>query len=460
MTSRNPKAVRKYLERHAEPEVREVERLGRRTPAFGHALCIPAYGEHDSLFQTLDAVPTGPAGDNLIVLVVNETVDAPEWVRQSNGHALARLRRELGPALRSATHMECFRHPTGELWLLDRTASGNPLPQGQGVGLARKIASDVALALDSAGGLISPWLHCTDADALLPGDYFERSAALDPLAGTAPTALLYDFRHSRMSDPDIDRAALRYEIFLRYYVLGLHAAGSPWAHQSLGSTLALAPVAYAQVRGFPKRRAAEDFHLLAKLAKLGPLLPMRGAPIHLSGRPSTRVPFGTGVGVARELERIAAGEPYPVYDPQVFRGIESWLACLRELATPLSGSRAHDESSIRRALERHAKRCDFAHGDLLWKLLAEGGEAEHAIRASAQGIRRLHEGFDALRTLRLIHRLRDGALPSRPLIEALETAPFLDAPLPNDLAALGCHMHELEARRLPGPGPVPESGTK
>ena len=450
MSAPPPKSVRKYLSQHAEAEARTLVWPTDRVEPFGQVVCIPAHGEGANLFGALASIPNGTRGDNLIVLVVNATLDAPDWVHEANTRTLSRLQQEFGPAKPHGEAIERLCHPTGELWLIDRAGPDAPLPRGQGVGLARKIASDIALAVWASGGLTSPWLHCTDADALLPGDYFERSGAIEPSRSPSPAALLYDFRHTRMADPDIDRAALRYEIFLRYYVLGLQAAGSPWAHQSLGSTLALSPLAYAQVRGFPRRLAAEDFHLLAKLAKLGPLVPLRGAPIELSGRPSSRVPFGTGVGVAKEVERIRAGEPYPAYDPRVFLGVESWLGCLAELGSPPSGGRAHDESSAKEALDRAAERCGFAHPSALWRVVLDGGDAHRALAASGRGLRRQHEGFDALQTLRLIHRLRDEALPSLPLLAALEAAPFVDFALPSDLASVRRQLQERETLRLPG----------
>lgn len=446
-----PKAVRKYLEDHAEPEAREAATDPLSSDSFGHVLCIPAHGESESLFETLASIPPGPHGDNLILLIVNETPSTPEGVRETNAQTLKRLRREFGsdgPVIASGQPLS---HPTGTLWLVDRSVAAMPLPDGQGVGLARKVVSDIALAVWSKGQLASPWIHCTDADAVLPRDYFERAAAVARHGANTPAALLYDFTHARMTDPAVDRAALRYEIFLRYYVLGLHAAGSPWAHQSLGSTLAVHALAYAQVRGFPKRLAAEDFHLLAKLGKLGPLRQLRGEPITLSGRPSDRVPFGTGVGVTRELERMRTQQPYPAYDPRVFSGLKAWLGCLAEL-TPPHGAPADgpSEGSLRQSLGRHALHCGFPDPALLWSTLSDQGDVSRALRASGQGPRALNEGFDALRTLRFVHRLRDGGLPSIPLLTALDEAPFIDPITTDDLASVRGALQTLEARRQPG----------
>ena len=51
--------------------------------------------------------------------------------------------------------MERQSHPRGDLLIIDRTHTGLVLPDDQGVGMARKIAADVALALWTAGSIES-----------------------------------------------------------------------------------------------------------------------------------------------------------------------------------------------------------------------------------------------------------------------------------------------------------------
>ena len=82
----------------------------------------------------------------------------------------------------------------------------------------------------------------------------------------------------------IDQATVMYEISLRYYVLGLAAARSSYAYQSIGSTLCVDAPAYLSVRGFPKRAVGEDFYLLDKLAKVGPLRRISAEPRAASAR--------------------------------------------------------------------------------------------------------------------------------------------------------------------------------
>ena len=443
------KALRKYLAQHAEPEADRIRECLAPDRHYGHVLCIAAYGEGEGLVRSLSSVPEGPRGAILIIVVVNESNSSPDWVRVANQDTLAALRGRRAGAAELGAPMERQGHPRGDLLVIDRTHSGLVLPDDQGVGMARKIAADVALALWTAGGIKSPWIHCSDADVLFPADYFGRPLAEDGdvPADDGPAAFVYDFRHLTEPDPETARAALRYEINLRYYVLGLRSAGSPYAFHTVGSTLALSPLAYARARGFPRRRAGEDFHLLAKLAKLGPVRALRGEPILLSGRVSTRVPFGTGAGIAKQLERVEAGAFHPAYDPRVFAWLGVWLSTLSSLGE----GRLPGELSLRDCLSEHAADVPEVDAALLHDILDELGAIRAAESGRHRGIRHLHERFDALRTLRFIHCLRDRRFASIPLETAIREAPFiaLDSLAGGrDLAATREALARLEATDL------------
>ena len=299
------RAQKQYLDRYAEPEAGDLGALRRR---FGHVLTVPAYGEGRELRKALASIPAGPLGDVLTVLVVNGRVDSPRSMRDANLAMLDELRAAGGRGVPVAQNAVVHEHPRGALLLVDRATPGRELPPRHGVGLARKIAADIALALWSEGRVASPWIHCTDADVALPTDYFEAAAS-----NASDAALVYPFRHV-----DATREALEYEVSLRYYVAGLRFAGSPYAFHTIGSTLAVHATAYARVRGFPKRLAAEDFYLLNKLAKVGTIRSLDGEPIRLSARTSNRTPFGTGRALERARGRARDLAPLRVYHTDVF----------------------------------------------------------------------------------------------------------------------------------------------
>jgi hypothetical protein len=447
------KAVAKYLAGHAEPE----SALARRIPGrFGHVLVVPAYGERESLFRLLASVPAGPDGPVLIVVVVNARSDSPPAVHEANRAAAERFERELpapevlsdGPAAR------LHDLPGGKLLRIDRASPGHFLPEGQGVGLARKIGNDLALALSASGRISSDWLHNTDADTELPRDYFEQTTPLD--AGKTAAAF-YFYEHRFEEDPDLALAGRLYEISLRYYVLGLEWAGSPYAYESMGSCLAIPARAYAEVRGFPHKNAAEDFYVLDKLAKTGAIERLAGSPLTLEGRPSDRVPFGTG----RALRDLTAGRRslanFRLYHPLVFAHLAACLSMIERLA---------ETGDPARALGELPAENPFFRTDLLRESLEEMGISSaiaEARKRSADGEtlrRHLHTWFDAFRTLKLVHLLRDGGLPSLPWREALAEAPFtaLSSSTEDDAEKLRAALAEEEGKLAASPAGLPQKG--
>jgi hypothetical protein len=283
--------------------------------------------------------------------------------------------------------------------------------------LARKLGADIGLRLYAGGRLKSPFLHSTDADVELPADYFDRP---ELVRSPRASALLYPFTHRPEDDPALARAIALYEISLRYYVLGLAYAGSPYAYHTIGSTLAVDAAAYAKVRGFPKRTAGEDFYLLSKLAKVGAIARMSGQPIAVRGRPSDRVPFGTGPAVRRIAE--TGPERFTLYHPSLFEYLRAWLEALAGIA-PGKGD------SVELLARRSCGRMGLDAERLI--LAAETLGALDAVARAAseskdhEGLkRRLSTWFDAFRTLKLLHALQEKGLAKVVWDEALRGASF------------------------------------
>jgi hypothetical protein len=415
----------KYFARYAEPEARLAAAV---TSAYVATLVVPVCREPIACLDGFRAALAGASGRVLLILVVNAPADASAEAHRENQQLLGDLAARFPDrlALRAPdVSTEAWLAPweSCELLWLDRASPGACLPPGEGVGMARKLGADLAAALCLNGQIASTQIACSDADAMLPGDYFERlsRAAREP---GASTAVLWPFLHEPGENGAIDAATVLYEISLRYYVLGLAAAHSCYAYQSIGSTLCIDAAAYSSVRGFPKRAAAEDFYLLDKLAKVGPLRRLSGAPLRLRARASDRVPFGTGRRTREIAELTERGDPFELYSPEVFGA----------LGVVLEGLNAFAESREPSALERvvNARLAELASPVLgvLESLKVFPALTAAAGQAPAGPVlrRRIHTWFDALRTLRFIHGLRAARLPSLPWADALATAPFLREP--------------------------------
>jgi hypothetical protein len=393
-----------YRNRHAEPE----SGLAALCPAsFDMVVVVPLYAESATFVDSYRAAARG-AGRLLLIAVVNGRMGADDAVHASNAACLRELRARF--SLHELGRGGWLGHD-GSLSLLvvDRFAANRRLPSRQGVGLARKIGADIALELIAAGRVRHPFVAMTDADTRLPEDYFGRIAELEPECSAA----MFPFWHEPSGRPDVDRATALYEIRLRYIQRGLQWAHSPYAFHTVGSTIAVNALSYAQVRGVPRRRAAEDFYLLGKLSKLQPLARLRGAPLQIRSRVSDRVPFGTGA----ETAKLARGGAFELYHPDCFaavRDVVGWLQSVSEcpgvlgpdLLTPMS-------PPVRDFLESQG-----APG--AWRKLSE--QAPDALAR----LRRLHDWFDGFRTLKLMHHVRDRVTSSLPWQDAIRRAPFMN----------------------------------
>jgi hypothetical protein len=230
-----------------------------------------------------------------------------------------------------------------------------------------------------------------------------------------------------------------YEYSLRYYVAGLSFAHSPYAFHTIGSTIAVNAAHYAKVRGFPRRQAGEDFYLLNKLAKVGSIMQLSAEtdcePIDIAARLSDRVPFGTGAAVGRIMELENPAREFLLYHPAVFGLLRSWLGSL-----PTFWQSRSSDIGVILSISNHSP-MDL---QVLIGGLEESGAAEalqHAFRQSSdakQFNRQIHTWFDAFRTLKLIHHLRDHHLPSIGF-ETLVTEPNLDHLLKHESTLPGLH---------------------
>jgi hypothetical protein len=419
-------ALRKYFERYAEPEAVWGHDLHTQ---YAGVLVVPLQREDESFLDNLTPALNGAGGRVLVVAVVNATDEAPTATHDGNARLLRVLadrlvpRQELPSLARSPASAILGRPGAFDLLVIDRASPGKRLPVGEGVGLARRIGMDLALQLQQLDGVTSPWLATTDADAQPPASYFQTLAGVAPLTprGLRRVALTLPFWHTPSGDVAIDRATADYELSLRYYTLGLAAAGSPYAYQSMGSSLAVLGKAYAEVRGFPRRNAGEDFYLLDKLAKVGALHRPDCEPIRLRSRTSDRVPFGTGRKVGEIVQNAGA---LSTYHPRVFELLRATLTALRHAVA------TRDADSWRLQLQGDGQLDAGTVGAIssaleeLQVFEALPGMLDASPDARVRE-RRLLTWFDALRTLRFIHVLEGRASLGRlPLFEALALAPF------------------------------------
>lgn len=416
LSSQEAKTIARYLEHYAEPAVNDIslDHVG----CFQSIIVLPIFDESPDQLQRFLDFNNGQV--TLMIWVFN----APESAKKLP--ALARTQKallhclELSKAQKISSHLWFFKvNESLAIVCVDRCTS-DLIPEKQGVGLARKLGMDIALSLiqqqySKTAQLVS-WIHSTDADVQLPQDY-----ALLSFDDQNISACVYPFQHT--AETGYEKAMKEYEFSLHYYVESLRCAGSPYAFHTIGSLIAVAPLAYAQVRGMPKRSGAEDFYLLNKLQKVGKVKTLQTPDIGIAGRPSHRVPFGTGPALIKIHSLNAQGESLKVYHPRIFFLLKVLLTCVSHIE-----HRSSDEdillSQLRVKLGNNEEELNAIlsiFDDFSWPKQAKHLSQQKTALAIQQAF---HTWFDAFLTLRFIHECRDRLYPN---IELTNLPSLLDA---------------------------------
>ncbi|MBL4889390.1 MAG: glycosyltransferase, partial [Candidatus Lindowbacteria bacterium] len=248
-------------------------------------------------------------------------------------------------------------------------------------GWARKTAMDAASAEANDQDIIL----CLDADTLCSYHYLK---GITDAFDAAPHAVALSSRYCHPAEKD-DRnslAILRYEVYMRCYVLNLSRINSPYAYTPIGSAMAVTRKAYRSIKGMSPKRAGEDFYFLQKLAKHGEILRYSDGMVNPSNRLSDRVPFGTGAALTKGIH--GDWSSYPFFPFEHFNEIEKTFSCFPTLYE------ANQETPMSSFLERQLNVTD------LWAPLRNNSKNEK------QFVRFCHERVDALRTFQFLRHRR------------------------------------------------------
>lgn len=403
--------MQQYIERYAESEVglcRDFLHI------YDNVLCIPAFAEDQNFLDSVLKKQTAVSA--LVIVVINAPSNA-ESIKIQQTINIATYLKTTYPIIESfsdtAHLLDGPEH--WDILLIERCQSGCFLEEKFGVGLARKIACDIACTLIHSGKIKSYWIHTTDADAILPTDYFKAVTQLDPQTDSAGT---YPFQHTANNNLEILQAQNLYDLSLHYYRDGLAWADSDWAFHTIGSTIVVNARHYALVRGFPKKNAGEDFYLLNKLGKTGNIVSLDTSPIFLHSRLSERVPFGTGPALGKIIALDNPTSEFLYYQPVCFAYLKCWLLLNNALWDNNIKSLSSDNINAIEKLLSNIK--EFAGLDskvLLNCLQTLGMEKALAHAVNHSNSDKIFTGhmknwFDAFQTLKFIHWLRNNHYPS------------------------------------------------
>nr|VFK57966.1 MAG: Glycosyl transferase family 2 [Candidatus Kentron sp. TC] len=290
-----------------------------------------------------------------------------------------------------------------------------------GAGLARRIGMDEAVARFAAAGNPEGVIACLDADCRCDDNYL--TALVDHFRDhpKSPGCSLY-FEHplDLARAPAIRAAIVSYELHLRYYVHGLRVAGSPYAHHTVGSSMAVRTRIYEQQGGMNRRKGGEDFYFLQKIMALGSFTDLRETRVLPSPRISNRAPFGTGRAIG---DSIGQGGARYTYAPEIFRDLEELLSRVGGLHAmgKTDSDLAVDPTvmNFKAANSLATKLPEYVSAFLRTRRFEERLAEIRRNAASTMAFeKRFHRWFNAFSTLKFIHFATEHQYPKVPVEQA------------------------------------------
>jgi len=262
--------------------------------------------------------------------------------------------------------------------LIDKCSLGNGWKNNNiGVGWARKTLMDYILYNSNDNDIIIS----LDADTTFSEQYF---TSIEQNINNHPKtpAIAVPYYHPLSGKEAEDRAILRYEIYMRYYLINLFRIKSPYAYSALGSAIAMPVWALQKIGGMTPKKSGEDFYLLQKMVKFRPILNWNEEKVYPAARFSDRVFFGTGPAMIKGNE--GDWSSYPIYPEELFDKIADFYALIPQLfqeniKTPIDSVFGGLDASFR-----------------IWdKLRNNNKDLSHFTKA-------IHDKFDGLRILQFL----------------------------------------------------------
>ena len=323
-------AIKRYLSRH---RLYPAQLADEPSANLGLAVVIPCYAE-PAVGATLESLAACTLPDCAVevIVVINNSKTAPVNVRAANEHS------------RNEVEEWNLRSTDGPIRYRALDYPSLP-PRHAGVGLARKLGMDEAVARFALTPRANGVIASLDADCVVRPDYLQALIKHFADNPACPGASIYfEHRLEQAEDASWRRAIAEYELHLRYYVAGMRMAGFPYAFHTVGSAMAVRAESYARQGGMNRRKGAEDFYFIQKLAALGGYAAIVDTTVYPAVRRSDRVPFGTGPALTRATESATGFHTYPV---QVFLDLQAFC---RAIATVPDGSLDVDASACSPAL--------------------------------------------------------------------------------------------------------------
>ncbi|MGB5892729.1 MAG: glycosyltransferase [Ignavibacteriaceae bacterium] len=422
-----------YLSNHLIKNY-EIEWQGKN--GINNVIVIPAIAEYDNIKVLLKSLSENDPiffPSTLILFVINNSTLSGDTINEDNLKSINLLRSIIGANNNNDFSREIINSGL-QVGLIDASSEGKEFNTKQaGVGLARKIGMDLSITIFDYSKDTKNLIICLDADCTVSQTYLTN--IVNHFNKNNRSVAVVNFEHPVDGTDEYNAAIICYEIFLRYYVTGLRFAGSGYAFHTIGSTMMCDHRAYTKIGGMNKRKAAEDFYFLEKLAKNYPINKIDSATVYPSKRSSWRVPFGTGQRVTRFLS--GTRDEYLLFNPAVLRVLKEWLEIYNSEAI------SDSQDVLNRAKEIHPELYNFLlqnNYQKQWEKILSNTNSEKQLTHQKK------IWFDGFKTLKLIHHLRDTAFPEINMFNALDMF-FIKLGINNSIDRSGVDIPEINIQK-------------
>lgn len=394
--------LKKYFIDHWEIECNSNKR-------FKNIVVIPAIKEYENILKLLNSISENESDyfdETLFLFVINNPESCNTEIINENKNTIELLRSIINKNLQSELAYKIYDNKIN-IGFVDASSKGYELPdKDAGVGLARKIGMDLALRIFDYNNPKKNILISLDADCLIAKNYLNK--IVEAFNQKKVNAAVVYYEHLLPDNEEEKLAIIYYEIFLRYYILGLKYSNSHYAYHSIGSTIVCDTETYCKAGGMNKRKAGEDFYFLEKLAKITTINHINSTTVFPSSRSSWRVPFGTGKSISKYLNEK---NEYKLYNPECFNILKQWLLIFHNKTIKDAQYYLAESEKIHFRLREFLELNSF---ETAWENILSNSKNDEQIQKQ-----KLY-WFDAFRTMKLIHYLRDTDFPPVNMFDAVD----------------------------------------
>ncbi len=334
-------------------------------------IAIPLLDEYDNIHSLLNNLKSQSIQDFTVYFCVNQP---DEWWEDNQKIQICNRNIDTLDFLNKYSNDLNF-----SLKIIDKCSKGNGWNNKKlGVGWARKTIIDRIDKEASDNDIIIS----LDGDTSFAPTYFQ-SIISNLNKNREIDVISVPYYHPLNKDEEANRAILRYEIYMRVYLLNLIKIQSPYSFTALGSAIAFRIKALRKIGGFTPKKSGEDFYFLQKMVKYKPIGIWNEESVKPEARFSNRVFFGTGPAMIKG--RNGLWDSYPIYPVELFKQIKEFYSLIPILY----------QSDIKTPIDSFLKHNSIDYKILWSKLRKNNKDLQHFTKA-------IHDYFDGLRILQYL----------------------------------------------------------